>query len=70
MKGVSAMQFSAGPPPGKLAPISSERGSAPPKAHAATSVGAAERSDGPPKPSSAPLGGSAVREATSVGAIP
>ena len=34
------------------------------------SVGASERSAGPPQASSAPSGGSAVREATSVGAIP
>ncbi|WP_332775898.1 molybdopterin molybdotransferase MoeA [Polaromonas sp.] len=35
----------------------------------AGSVGAIERSEGPPQASSAPSGGSAVREATSVGAI-
>jgi acyl-CoA thioester hydrolase len=33
-------QFSAGPPPGKLAPSLGERGSVPPKARAANSVGA------------------------------
>ncbi len=36
--------------------------------HAVMSVGAIERSEGPPRASSAPSGGSAVREATSVGA--
>ena len=105
-------QFSAGPPQGKLAPLSGERGSETPQAREATSVGArlimtfpvelpgntsadevtqwlsasgftrvhAERdvvtpagtrmSDaGPPQGAKAPSGGSAVREATSVGAI-
>ena len=37
-------------------------------AHPMASVGASERSAGPPQASSAPSGGSAVREATSVGA--
>ncbi len=40
------------------------------EAHAVASAGASERSAGPPQASSAPPGGSAVREATSVGASP
>ncbi len=63
----TATERSDGPPRASSAPIPDERGSAPPKAREATNVGA-KRSDGPPRASSAPSGGSAVREATSVGA--
>ena len=58
---VGAMQFSAGPPLGELAP---SKGSA---VHAVTSVGAAA-APGRPKQGTAPSGGSAVHAVTSVGA--
>ena len=64
----AAMQFSDGPPLEELVPsrgilrqTQDERG-------AVASVGASVRRAGPPQASTAPSGGSAVREATSVGA--
>jgi 4-hydroxyproline epimerase len=54
--------FAEGPPP---APCRDEGGSPSPKA----SVGSTQFSDGPPLGKLAPSGGSAVREATSVGAL-
>jgi ubiquinone biosynthesis accessory factor UbiJ len=51
------------------APLFDERGSVTPEAREASSVGASS-ADRPPLGGTAPSGGSAVREATSVGAIP
>ena len=59
----------AEPPQTRPALDSSERGSALPKAREATGVGAMAASAGPPQARPAPSGGSAVREATSVGAF-
>ena len=58
-----------GRPKQGTAPISNDRGSATPKAHEVTSVGASMRRAGPPQASTAPSGGSAVHEVTSVGAM-
>jgi ubiquinone biosynthesis accessory factor UbiJ len=60
---------SAGPTQASSAPFPGERGNATPESHAATSVGASSP-DRPPLGGTAPPGGSVVREATSVGAIP
>jgi ABC-type nitrate/sulfonate/bicarbonate transport system substrate-binding protein len=65
--GGGATESSEGPPQASSAPLRGERGSATPQARGATSV-KARSADRPPLGGTAPSGGSAVREATSVGA--
>ena len=67
---LGAKAASAGPPQARPAPITHDRGSAPPQAHEVTSVGATEQAKGRPERSSAPSGGSEGHEVPSVGATP